>query len=141
MMNQSELQRGELRVVTITLTEYDHSVKIEGRNGLRAVYKTREVQVCGDCIDQCDDDCKNQDREWGTCGCPHCDECDCDDCSEYIGADRHNAKRHAVEQQTAIDVYCPACDLGGTLPPDVEMRRAGANPLFFELSEATHEPN
>ena len=87
----------DLRVVTVNL------------------HKTLTVKVCGDCIDACGDDCKGQDRTWGECGCPHCYECDCDECSTYIGSDQHNAKRHAIEQ-TGIDRVCPACERGDVIP-------------------------
>ena len=122
----------DVRVVTVQLREFDHSEEYErdGQKGWRAIYKTVPVKVCGGCVDRCGDACKTQDRTFGECGCPHCDECDCGQCSTYIGDEEHNARRHRLEQERGIDLFCPACHRGQTIPPDVEMRQAGAPQLF-----------
>ena len=131
-MNPTDLERQGLLVVTVTLKELHHTEEYveNGQKGKRFIYRDVTVSVCGNCVDHCDAACQNRDREWNECGCPHCIDCDCDECSTYIGDDQHNAKRHALEHETPIDFFCPVCRLSYTVPPDVEMLQAGAPRLF-----------
>ena len=131
-MNITDLERQGFQVVTVTLKELHHTEEyVENcQKGKRFIYRDVTVSVCGNCVDHCDAACQNQDREWNECGCPHCIDCDCDECSTPIGDDQHTAKRHALEHETPIDFFCPVCRLSYTVPPDVEMLQAGAPRLF-----------
>ena len=125
------------RIETVALSVFDRSeaYEVEGRKGLRVVYKTVSVNVCGACVDVCDDVCKSQDQALETCACPHCEEtlCEeigCEECAGYIGDDEHQANRHALEPGEGGEFYCPRCCGRARVPPEVEMDRAGAPRLL-----------